>query len=292
MIRLQNRFLFYDGEKIKNGAEVISIDLTSTDFNNKRFFVNEKEIAQNGGKLHFNNNNPTTLFVTCKDKNGKFLWKTNTVMLNYEDEDNSIGLDVQEEIKKIQSMFDSDSLKRDLESVKNSLKELKTKEPISREEIDAIVENFNIFTKNTSDKISAVERSISSYKNTIDLYMNTFSNDMVKRLSETISVVENIKIPESPFDLDLGEHDVPAGYFVSFENGKVSKYKFGQKEPFGVALPDGKIRIKGACDVRNDGVDIKVGGIVMGDKNGIASKYSRGYQVVKILDSSHCTVVL
>lgn len=292
MIRLQNRFLFYDGEKIKNSAEVISVDLTSTDCKDKKFFVNDKEVVPNSGKLHFNNNNPTTLSVVCKDKNGRFLWKTNAIMLNYEDENDSVGFDVKEELKKIEDMFDFESLKEEVKNVKEVLSELNRKEPINREELDAIVDNFNIFTKNISEKISATEKSISSYKNTIDLYISTYSNDMVARISELINKVNGIKIPESPFDLDLGEHDVPAGYFVSFENGKIAKYKFGQREPFGVVLPDGKIRTKGTCDVRNDGVDIKVGTAVMGDKNGIASKYSKGYPVVKILDSSHCTIVL
>lgn len=293
MIRLQNKFLFYDGEVYDSNLDFICIDLVNMENDDRKFFIDEKELTRDKDKLYFKNeDNCSTFFVSCKDKNGRFMWKTNAIMVNYSDKSNMKNIDVNEELKRIESMFNAEAVKLEIEKMKEEIQNVKFDDMPTREELNGIVENFNIFVKNISDKIEKTERAMESYKNGIDICINTYSNGMVEKISEISQKVDRIKIPESPFDLDLGEHDVPAGYFVSFENGKVEKYSFCSREPFGVSLPNKKIRVKGACDVRHDGVDIKIGRIVMGDKNGVASKYSKGYPVVKIKDASHCTIIL
>ena len=294
MVRLQNKFLFYDGEKIKKDSEFITIELVNLENDGRKFFVFDKEVPRNGNKLIIPNKEDCNTFnVVCKDKNGRFLWKTNAVIISYEDTLSNVDItmeEIEKKLNKIREGFDAEGIRSEIKKVKDEV--LKIGDMPTNEEMMGVVENFNILANSLTSKVSDIESIVKNYDKKIELFLSEYTKEVSEKMEGMKSKIDKMEVPDSPFDLDFGKHDVQSGYFVSFDGGAIRKYKFCNKMPFGVVLPDGKIRTKGYCVVRHDGVNISLGITVMGDENGVASKYSKGYPVVKIVDASHCGILI
>lgn len=293
LIRLQNKFLFYDGSYCKKDADFIMVELMNIENDGRKFFVDNVEVQRNGNKLLIPNEDKYSTFnIVCKDKDGRFLWKTNAVMVQYESEHNEPDFmaEVEEKLSKIRQGFNVQEVKDEIEKLKAGIKDLSNMS--NDDDISFVVDSFNSLAKSVSEKISNIEEIALGYDKKIDLLLSEYTADISEKISALENKIDSIEIPENPFDLDLGGHDVPTGYFVAFEEGMVKKYKFNNKYPFGVVLPNKKIRTKGYCIVRHDGKDIVSGVNVFGDENGIASKYSKGYPVIKVIDTSHCGILM
>lgn len=293
LINLQNKFLFYDGEKQKKENDFIIVELINIENDGRKFFVDDLEVQRNGNKLLIpNNDNYSTFNIVCKDKNGRFLWKTNAIMIQYElvHNDENIMSEIEEKLNKIRQGFNVQEVKDEIEKIKTNINNLSNMS--NDEDINFLVESFNSLAKSVSEKVSNIEEIVLGYDKKIELLLTEYTNEVSGMISDVDKKVNSIEIPENPFDLDMGDVDVPVGYFVAFEDGIIKKYKFGNKYPFGVVLPSKKIRTRGYCVVRHDGKDISVGTNVIGDENGIASKYSKGYPVIKMIDASHCGILM
>ena len=293
LIRLQNKFLFYDGSHYKKDADFIMVELINIENDGRKFFVDNVEVHRNGNKLLIPNEDKYNTFnIVCKDKDGRFLWKTNAVMVQYESKysDTDFMAEIEEKLSKIRQGFNVQEVKDEINKLKAGIKDLS--DMSNDDDISFIVDSFNSLAKSVSEKIANIEEIALNYDKKIDLLLSEYTADISIKISELEKKIDSVEIPENPFDLDLGKHDVPTGYFVAFEDGLVKKYKFGNKYPFGVVLPNKKIRTKGSCIVRHDGKDVVAGINVFGDENGIASKYSKGYPVIKVIDTSHCMILM
>lgn len=289
MLRLQNKFLFYDGTCYENKTQFITIEVKNNIDEDERLCVSDRDLIRDGENFLLETSCALEPFnIVCRHKDGRFLWKTNTVSINYEEEHPELK-DISEKLRGLESVFDVNEIREAMRELKNQIDELEGRID-DENSITILVDNFNNLANRLSSEISSAKRASESVDGRVETYLMTYSDSMLKQISEIREEVK--KIPkDNPFDIDMGTHDVPVGYFVSFTDGLIEKYKFGTKLPFGVVLKDKKIRVKGYCPVIHDG-SVEVGGLAMGDENGMASKYSKGFPVIKMIDETHCGIIL